>query len=239
MKDSCRSANLSALLHEDRLPDLLKPYLGSLKNLLYPKPFVPKTTKHFDDVFQPLSSQLHADLVDRLNTEHAEDHLWIASDDWCDLSEEDSKRYSPVASQATFHGRIQHHGVSFATFTENPNNSVVHVKLARSGTVLFGRITSLFTHQRKTSLGIGCPKIDTWASVQYFSPVPPRHYNPFSEFSQSQSAMQVHLRLYDPGLPQLIRLEEIVCHCAWLVYEPCEIHEELNLSSIALVSLDR
>lgn len=167
MKQFCQSGNLSSFINVDELPDLLKPHLSQLQELLHPEGFERRTKESFRDFFQPLDAEVFKLLVLRLNADHSDDCLWVASDQWCNLSIEEAQLYRPVASEVNYQDRISFGEVVFATFDDNPNNCIVHLKSARSGTVSFGMISKIFTHQRMPAKEHD-PVVSTWMSVECF-----------------------------------------------------------------------
>lgn len=175
-------------------------------------------------------------MVDYLNKTQSEDTIWIVSNKWCNMSSENARFYSPIVSHAQFHKRFIHRNVPFAPFEDNPGDGVVQVKHKYSGKVLFGKIISIFTHQRCPIIGQTAIS-DTWASVQFFPWLQTHKSNPISQVDEPE--MQTHLCLYKKTKPQLVHMSEIISHCNFLIYEAGEIHEDLDKKTIALVSLDR
>lgn len=174
--------------------------------------------------------------MDCLNETQSENTRWIASDKWCRLSLEDSQLYSPVVSHANFHKNFRHRDVIFSTFEESPQNSIVHVVEHSSGESLFGKITSIFTHQRNP--GLGQPLVsETWASVQFFPRLSQDDFNPFAQIQEPE--MQAHLLLYKRTKPRLIHISEVIAHCTWIILYAGEIHPQLNKKTIAVTSQDR
>lgn len=235
MKCFCRMANLAALLKdESKIPTCLHPYLRELRSLFEPIPFESKAETVYTS--QPLGDDIVGKLVWRLNDFKADGCLWKASDEWSQLSEDDKRDYSPVVSQGKFCTGILHDGVLFTTHERSADNSVIHAVSRSNGAVMFGQITSIFTHQR-IPIRDQPPVIDTWLLVQYYARVPSSKPDPFIRLDMPE--VQAHLRLDVLSTPVLTHISEIVAHCAWIRFEKGEIHELLDRKSIALLSLSR
>ncbi|KAH9807181.1 hypothetical protein DFH28DRAFT_916677 [Melampsora americana] len=175
-------------------------------------------------------------LVYRLNAIHANDKDWRSSSEWCKMSTEERKKYSPVSSQAEFKNGIEHNGMNYQTYNKNSNNSVIHVISRSNGATLFGKIMNIFTHQRSPEDG-QVPVSDTWLLVQYYTPVPEAMPNPFTRLGEPD--LEAHLRLETTSKPYLTHIDEVIAHCAWIVFEKGEVHYLLDKKSIALISLSR
>lgn len=230
-----RMGNLAALIKDEtKVPECLKPYLKQLRSIFDPQPFEPEASNVF--VSQRLSDEDLHQLVSRLNSVQSENRVWKSAADWSKLPTESQKNYSPVASRATSLTGVKHDGVLFTTYDQNPDNSVIHVISQSNNQVMFGKIKSIFTHERVPVLGQP-PISETWLSVEYFAPVPPTMANPFSRLDEAY--MQAHLRMEVTSKPYPTRLSEVVAHCAWIIYEEKEIHHLFNKRSVGLLSLER
>ncbi|EGF97663.1 uncharacterized protein MELLADRAFT_69840 [Melampsora larici-populina 98AG31] len=231
----CRAGNIAALLEdESKIPISLKPLVQQLKDIFDPVPFEPDSSNQSKS--QPLDNTISHQLVKRLNAFHAENCTWLASHEWSDLPDTLAAEFAPVTSHAMFETGICHEGVHYTTFERDPKNSVVHVVSRSNGATLFGKIMSIFKHERCPT-GNRPPVSDTWLMVRYFAPVPSEKPDPFAKINLPD--MQVNLRLEISSTARLTHISEIKAQCAWIVYEPNEIHFLLNLKTIAMVSLDR
>lgn len=234
----CRAGNLIDLLKEtDKFPEKLQPYLPELLSLLAPQPFTPMSSQINN--FQALEKALFAQLIERLNLDQSEDRRWMASDQFLTASLTERRGYSPVVAQAKYLKRFKHDkypDVRFATFDENPDDSVVEVFNKSTKTSSFGKIKTIFTHERVTILG-NEPISDTWASVEDFVPVPMEKVDPFDKVDEPD--MEAYLFCNKCKQARLIHVKEIVAHCSFVVYAPGEVHDLLNIPTIAIISMNR
>lgn len=234
MKSYCGLGNFSLLLRDERLPPLLQPYIRELRSIIDPQPFRNKTFPSSDP--RPLEKELYQQLINRLNADFANDCVWISSSEWSLLPSVVAATRAPVQSHARYVHRVTHNNVTFATYDDNPANSVVQLRCNAPGTVLFGRITSIFLHQRRP-LDMDSMVVETWLSVELLPPVPASYPNPFVRLAQPD--VQAFLRFNKPTPPQLFNITQVDCHCAWLIYEAGQVNAHLDIPTIALVSLDR
>lgn len=230
----CQSGNLVALLQdESKLPPLIRPYAQQLRAIFDPRPSVPRKNTSIDSHI--LDKDVITQLVDHLNGNDS-NNTWLASDAWSFLSAEEKEHHSPVTSHATLHKSFEHCGVTFSTFEQEPKNSVVHVVEGSTKAVSFGKIVSIFTHKRISTSSIGALS-DTWFCVEPFAQVPRNKPDPFLKLGEPD--IQAHLRLARTSKAQVRNLDEIKAHCAWIEYAPHEIADQLNMKTVALISLER
>lgn len=170
-----------------------------------------------------------------LNSKKSDGCTWVLPEEWCKKKSEEWVGSAPIAPRGFFYKQIEHMDVSFSTFTVNPNNIFITFKCGSDGKPMFGRIYSICVHRRspKTSQNLW----DTWVQVQRFPPLPPGVYNPMSQVNVSD--VQAHLYAWGPTEDCIIRLSEVVAHCAWIMYKPLELHKQLNIPTVALVSMER
>ncbi|KAH9817076.1 hypothetical protein DFH28DRAFT_890082, partial [Melampsora americana] len=231
----CRAGNIAALLQDDsKMPISLRPFIQQLQDIFDPAPFEPESINQSKS--QPLEDAISCELVKRLNSFRAENCAWLASNEWSDLPAIRAAQFAPVTSHAVFETGIHHEGVLYTTLNRDPNNSIIHVVSRSNGATLFGQIVSIFRHKRYPTENRP-PVLDTWLMVKYFAPVPTNKPNPFSKIDLPD--MQVHLHLEIASTPRLTHISEVIAQCAWIVYEPQEIHFLLNMKTIAMVSVDR
>lgn len=232
LKNYCQAGNLSALMNDDKLPDVLKPYKTRLEALYNSPPSMPKLLSNSDR--QALDDNVLNLLVKLLNDEKKETCVWMRPQEWCMLSPHESKGFALVPAHAYFSKNIFHKEVTYSTFTQSPKNSFIVFK-SRTGGTKFGRIFSIFTHRR-------APKpleniFDTWLYIQCFPKLPSEMYNPLSKLKVHD--VQFHIRSWGPTEDRLIKASEVVAHCSWVMYRPGEIHKELRVPTVALVSMER
>jgi hypothetical protein len=142
---------------------------------------------------------------------------------------------SPLASQKESHQHFEHRGVTFSTWATNPKNSVILIDPCFSTLVRFARIEQIFTHQRITNTEERI--VDTWLKIK---PLPPMTQPIPNSFIQLQEqGLQLHLRLPASNHEELIRISDVVSHCAWIEYKSGELSSKLKYPTIALISLDR
>lgn len=234
MKNFCRSGNLSSLLQDEKLPDPLKPYATRLKSLYEPAVHVPKRLSN--SKLLPLDDRILIMLVKRLNNQNSDKCQWLTPEKWAFLSKIDAIGCAPVAPRAFFYKRIRHMDVYFSTFTANPDDCFISFKSSVDKTISFGRIFSIFIHRR-------CPTpsenlFDTWLQVQKF-PLIPTQLNKFNPWADSDDDLQAYLRSWGPTEDCLVKLEEVVAHCSWVMYRPHEVHREIGIPTVALQSMER
>lgn len=231
-KSFCRAGNLAGILEDEKLPEALHPYISRLKGLYEPSPKLRRQVSN--SKMESLDPVILKSLTKRLNKQRQDDCIWVMPEKWALMSKESSLGFSPVAAQGIFYNQVSHLDVNFSTFKASRKDSFVIFK-SLQGDTCFGRIYSIFTHRR-----IPEPnkiKKDTWLCVQAFRPLSPSQYNPFSRIDAPD--VQVEIRLWEKPESVLVRLDEVVAHCAWMMYKPGLIHKSLNVSTVALVSMER
>lgn len=114
-------------------------------------------------------------------------------------------------------------------------NSVIEFKSQFTGNISFGPIAKIFTHRRSPEPDNNI--INTWLQVQIFPPVPHRSYNPFASIKEPD--VQAHLRMWYTASYEVILLEDVIAHCSWLMYEAGELHKDVHVPTISLVSMSR
>jgi hypothetical protein len=176
-------------------------------------------------------------LIGRLNEEAGESCQWMTPEELCLLSEYEAAGILPVQPWAFFHKRITHMDVSFSTFLESQKDSFVAFRIGAASKISYGRIFSIFTHSRLSKDKKRYSQ--TWVHVQCFPEVPSRlkKYDPFHLIKAPDA--QIHLRAWGPTKDTLVKLEEIIAHCVWMMYRPGLIHKNLDIPTVALVSTDR
>lgn len=176
-------------------------------------------------------------LVKQLNEQHIEECIWVTPENFALLSETDGLGYGVVPPRGILQKRVDHKGVSFSQFSESQIDSFIMFNSRSTGTHCFGRITTIFVHRRTPEPSNNI--IDTWLLVQAFTslPAPLQEYNPFSRIAMP--AIQASLQLWHPTQNVIIRLDEVVAHCAWIMYKPGELHKKLNSPTVALICMDR
>lgn len=232
MKTYCRAGNLSGLLTDQKIPKTLKPHVERLQAIIDgPKK---KERRLSNSRLDPLDEDVLKLLVNHLNDTKSERVKWVLPDEWCSMSNREIEGHTPVHGRAFFHKSIENMDVTFCTFTENPNNSFIMFK--RRGALLFGRIFSIFMHRRTPSPTSSQSIMETWLKVQCFPSILKRAYDPFSSID---SSVQAHLRAWGPTQDILIKLCDIVAHCAWFMYKPGELHPKIGYPTVGLVCMAR
>lgn len=157
--------------------------------------------------------------------------------DWCLLSKNECKGFAPVSPHAHFHKHWVHQDVTYSTFTHSPKNSFVVFKLrsAQNEATEFGRIFFIFTHRRSPTASENL--LDTWIYIQCFPELPSGCYNPFSNLQVDD--VQFNIRAWGPTKDKIIKMDKLVAHCVWMMYTSGEIHKELRVPTVALVSMER
>lgn len=157
---------------------------------------------------------------------------------WCLLSKEASMFSAVVPAQAHVFKQFVHNDVAYSTFTQSPKNSFIIFRSRSTDNeevTEFGRIFSIFTHRRasKPSQNI----LDTWLHVHCFPDLPSASYNPFKELETQD--VEFHIRAWGPTDDRIISINDVVAHCAWMMYRPGEIHKDLKVPTVALISMER
>lgn len=216
-----------------KLPQALSPYIAQLKALY--EPLTTSQQHASNSKMESLNPNILDSLTKRLNRQRKEQCTWVMPDIWSMMSKKSSLGYAPVASRVIFYHHIPHLDVNFSAFQASRKDSFIVFKSLNQDKKQFGRIHSIFTHRRSPEPGKFIN--DTWVCVQVFQPLLSSHYNPFSRVAAPD--VQVELRLWDGPETSLILLDEVVAHCAWIMYGPKSIHKDLNVSTVAMVSLER
>lgn len=235
LQNYCRAGNISALMNDNKLPEVLEPYKTRLEALYNPPS--QKSKPLSNSTRQALDKHVLNLLIKRLNEENTEKCTWMLPQHWCLLSKNESKGSAPLPAHAHFSKEVMHRDIQYSTFTQSPKNSFIIFKSWSGDNEVteFGRIFSIFTHRR-------APKpsenhFDTWIYVQRFPHLPPGSYNPFSKLQADD--VQFNIRAWGPTEDRIIKIDEVISHCAWMMYRPGEIHKELQVPTVALVSLER
>lgn len=157
--------------------------------------------------------------------------------DWSLLPDDEAFAYVPVQPRGTFCNRIMHKGVSYATFTASQIDSFVIFTSISSGKIAFGRIFSIFTHRRSPKPDKHC--FDTWLHIQRFPAIPPKleKFNPFNLAKAPD--VQCYLRAWGPPEDCLVRIDNVLAHCTWMVYQAGELHKKLDIPTVGLISTER
>lgn len=234
MNAFCRAGNLSALMSDAQLPEAVKPYTNRLRALYEPTTLTPK--KLSNSTLEPIGNDVLKLLKKYLNkrAEH-EPCLWVLPDEWCLMSDENQIGRAPIPPRAFFYKNIEHMDVSFSTFTANPNNSFIKIKTGSSEPPLFARIYSIFVHRRSPTSSENI--FDTWLQVQCFPALPKGMYNPLKQVESQE--LQAYLCAWGPTEDRLIKLNEVVSHCSWIMYKPNELGKWVDIPTVALVSMER
>ncbi|KAH9820789.1 hypothetical protein DFH28DRAFT_883987, partial [Melampsora americana] len=234
VKSFCRAGNLAALLQDvDKLPEALRPYIDQLKALY--EPTSPRPRRLSNSKFESLDEEDLACLIRRLNDQGTDECIWVSPREWVAFKEDEGLGKAPVPPRAQFYNKIEHNDVSFSVFEKNLNDSFVVFRSRSDGFDSFGRIAKIFVHRRspETKKTI----IQTWLRVQTFKPIQQSQYDPFKRLDMPD--MNVHLRAWDDPEDRLVKLDEVVAHCSWLMYKPKLLHSDLKISTVALVSMVR
>ncbi|EGG02330.1 uncharacterized protein MELLADRAFT_110191 [Melampsora larici-populina 98AG31] len=158
--------------------------------------------------------------------------VWRRPDEWALLSKSDSIGYSPVAARAQFYKQVEHTDGLISTFTQNPDNCCIYFKDSK-GSDCFARVYSIFSHSR-TSVPSGIAT-DTWLHVQCFPHLPPTHRNPFDLTHPSE--VQCALRLWSSTEQKIIKLNEVIAQCVWIMFKPGEMDQNVDVSTIGFIIL--
>lgn len=218
-------------MKDDKLPASLKPYVSRLESLYDPPQ--PKPKRLSNSTLQPIGAKTLDMLVDRLNSEKTKVCKWMHPEKWALLSDEQAFGVCPVQAKGIPYKRVMYKDVWFTTFSTSQANSFVVFK--DSAGVGFGRIFSIFLHRRSPNPTQNI--FDTWLNIQCFPPIPSKLYEPFRHIQVPE--MKTYLRAWGPTQDKLIKLDEIVSHCSWLMYKPGEVDSKLQIPTVALVCMDR
>lgn len=230
IKRYCRAAKLSSVVQDDKLPESLKDYAAKLKLLYDPKDPVSKRLSN--SKMEPIPNDILKMLETRLNLQEDQEHQWMVPDELFLLPEDEAMAYVAVQPQASFQNQFIHNGVAYSKFGTSQDDSFVMFKKAQTGKECFGRIFSIFTHRQSPKPGQNV--FATWLHIQRFRPIPKR-FSKFNPFDHIQ-APEVQSQLYAWGATedQLVRLDEIVSHCTWMMYRPGEICG-IDIPTVALL----
>ncbi|KAH9818308.1 hypothetical protein DFH28DRAFT_888639 [Melampsora americana] len=234
LKSFCRAGNLATVIQSNNLPDPVKPYISKLQSLYEPKEPTPKRLSN--SKMQPLEEDVLDLLVKRLNGQENHIYKWMKPNELCLLSNIEAMGCAAVQPQVFYHKQVIHDGVAYSTFINNQDDSFVIFKAAKTGTKRFGRIISIFTHCQ--SAAPNQKVLVTWLHVQSFPPIP-AHLKKFNPFHLAQAPdVQAHLCSWAPTEDCLIRIDEILAHCAWVMYRPGELRR-IDIPTVGLVSTVR
>jgi hypothetical protein len=185
---------------------------------------------------QPVRADILKKLGERLNNEDQQ-YQWMVPDELCLLSEDDALGYESLQPQAFFYKRIMHNSVSYASFSNSQNDSFIEFKIGTTGVHAYGRIFSIFIHRRSPTRSENI--FDTWLHVQRFPQIPTslEKFNPFRHTKGFHT--QTCLRAWGPTEDCIVRLDEIVAHCSWVMFKAGEINSQLKIATVGLVSMAR
>ncbi|KAH9818359.1 hypothetical protein DFH28DRAFT_888421, partial [Melampsora americana] len=236
VKNYCRAGNLSALLKDkDQLPEGLNPFITQLCALY--ESVEPPPKKVTNSKLLPLSNTILNLLVKRLNEQHLEECIWVTPEKFTSLSETSNIGYAPVIPRAMLYKRVEHKGVWFSQFSESQADSFIKFKSRSHGSHNFGRINTIFLHRRAPHPSNNI--FNTWLHVQSFPALGSALSNHDPFFRISMPAIQASLRVWQPTEDIIIRLDEVVAHCSWVMYKSGEINEHLDFPTVALLSMER
>ena len=229
----CEVGNLKSLLEAQRLPSTIIPFVQQLRAYYNPIPFNPVTNhRQFD---ASLDDQILEALIHKMNRSFSIEHrAWIASHEYSRKEVTDRVNYAPVNSRVTFLKDYAIGNQVYSTSGVNDHNCMVSLKDNSKSS--FGCIESIFCHSRLKP----CDKVskDVFFTIKPLSTIPPVTSNPFRKLSSFE--MHVSLWMFRPESSSIVVHEsEILSHCAWIEFEPREISNEIDFSTIAVVMLDR
>lgn len=176
-------------------------------------------------------------LIARLNQQRGAVCQWMIPEDFCILSDEKAVGACPLHPRGIFHKQIEYNGVSYSTFSTSQKDSFITFKYSQSNQIGFGRMFSIFTHSRRANKSQNLSQ--TWLQVHSFTKVPARlkKFNPYDLVDAPN--IQACLRAWAPTQDYMVKLEEIIAHCAWIMHKPGMIHKQLDIPTVALVSTER
>ncbi|KAH9808404.1 hypothetical protein DFH28DRAFT_1196264, partial [Melampsora americana] len=235
LKRYCSAGNLAALLKDCKLPGPLKQYTTRLQSLYEPEERRPRRTSNSKMI--TIENNVLKMLISQLNGQKDEVFQWMMPEDFCLLDRDEAVGFRPVQPRGIFHKQITHKDVSYSTFSGSQKDSFITFRCSETNQIGFGRIFSIFTHSRlsKNSENVS----QTWLQVQCFTELPARlkKFDPFDQIDAPD--VQICLRAWLPTKDCMVKLEEIVAHCAWMMYKPGVIHRQLDIPTVALVSTER
>lgn len=217
-----------ALIEDEKLPNSLRPYLSRLQALYIPPPR--RQPRMSNSKLLPLPNDVLNLLVDYLNENNHEECIWIRPDEWALLRKSHSIGYSPVPARGQFYRYFDHTDGIISTFTHNPDNCCIYFKNSK-GIDCFGRIFSIFSHSRASAPSQ--TTTDVWINVQCFPPLPSTHFNPFE--SSDKADVQTALRLWCPTKDVLIKINQVIAQCTWIMYKAGEMSKHVNVSTIGMI----
>ncbi|KAI7963798.1 hypothetical protein MJO29_004225 [Puccinia striiformis f. sp. tritici] len=125
--------------------------------------------------------------------------------------------------------------VIYSVHDVNQNNSIVALKPGLQAA--YGQLLKIFQNSR--CLPDSKIETDVFCLIKSLMLVAPGHTHPHSQLSDKYD-MRVSLCMSKTEeTPILFHESEILCHCAWIRYSPGELTDQINIKTIALVSLDR
>lgn len=223
---------MHALLKSEDVPEELKATLEQLLTVYEGRPHIPLNAESIGRL-SALGVLEYKLLVDKLNEDTSDACGWLSSDAWCERN--DRRYFGSVSSQCEQKKQITIGGVSYAVVSRNPNNSVIAFKDPLIGSAsCFGQIQKIFSHHRVSPRGV--KTAETFMAVNMFPVIEGHNIDCFKKLNAPD--LQGHLRLETPSILKLIRLSQVVAHCAWVIYKSREIHPNISQNTIALVNLD-
>lgn len=223
---------MSALLKDFRFPDALKPYTCRVESLFDPQPAPSK--KLSNSKLEPVETKVLVLIKNYLNIGNKDGCQWVLPHEWCTQTDFENVGVAPIPPRAFFYNQIDHLDVHFSSFAGNPNNSFITFKSNATKKRMFGRIFSIMVHRRSPAPSQNL--MDTWLLVQTFPPLPKTMFDPMSQVDAPD--VQVHLRAWTPTENVVIKLQEVEAHCLWIMYKAYELHNQLSIPTVALVTME-
>lgn len=227
---------MAALLKDCKLPRPLTKYTTRLQSLYKPGERRPRRDSNSKMI--TIEDCVLEMLIERLNGQKDKWFQWIMPQDFCSLSNGQVIGVRPLQPWGIFHKQITYKDVLYSTFSGSQKDSFITFRSGENNQIGFGRIFSIFTHRRLS--GNSETLSQTWLHVQCFPKLPARlkQFDPVKLIGAPLD-VQICLRSWGPTQHCMIKLEEIVAHCAWMMYKPGVIHRQLDIHTVALVSTDR
>lgn len=222
-----------ALIEDGKIPDSLGQYSSRIQALYKQPSSRPKRLSNSNN--SPLSDEVLCMLVEYLNNSTEEECIWIRPDHWAALDKSDLIAYAPVPARGQFYKRYKYKDGLVSTFTDNPDNSIIYFKNADGTNNLFGRVFSIFSHLRAPAQSK--KTTDIWIHVQSFPLLPREHSNPFD--SDDNVELKCALRMWGPTENKLIKLNDIIAQCSWIMYKAGEMKKNVDIPTIGMIILDR
>lgn len=219
-------------MEDHKLPDALDEFISRIQSLY--KPPMRQARRPSISKLSSLPDNLLNLLVEYLNDTKEEECIWLRPNDWVSLIQSESIGYSPLSAQAQFHKRIEHLDGLVSTFTDNPDNSCIYFKNS-DGTDAFGRVFSIFSHFRAPAPSQNVT--DVWLHVKCFPPLISQYYNPFN--FPEHVEVQCALRMWSPTVDKLIKLNDVIAQCTWIMYKAGEMNKYVDVPTIAMIILKR